>query len=743
MAREHNFLLGNGEKLTKNVRYVRIGGPKDPPYQLTEATLRFKKRAREVSAEVQHLPIEACPGGEAVLSIMLHPRYLSKSDDPTRLFAALGLRSVGSRMARIKPDKWGYKKKQPPATEVLTEEIFVAGARNRILQLETAVDGLAAEAMEYLSHIEKVSFQHPTEKLKNPPGKDRGWLEVVLHNDSNIDILSAFSLYATKLGASVDVKRSRKVGGLTFVPVSADGAVSERIARFSFLRVARSMPTLRPFRPTLLRALSGEKAVLPTGGVLSDGFRTLIFDGGIPKLTLPSLDRWVTLIEPSGIGPSDPDLEAHGLAVTSAFLFGPIQHATNLNQPLCRTDHVRVVDIALRSSVDPYYFDVLQRILDYLDAHGSEYDLINLSIGPKTPIDDDDVTLWTSALDQRCSTGQWVVSVAAGNDGDADATAGLNRVQPPGDGVNMLTVGASDSLTSSWKRASYSCQGPGRCPGIVKPDGIAFGGSDREEFSVLSSSLEIEGTQGTSFASPFALRSGASIKAQLGNSLGSLAIRALMIHTAKSSSAYGLPEIGWGRFEDNPEHLITCEDNEALVIYQGELPLGQQLRAPIPLPPKLNGRVEISATVVISTEVDPGHPSAYTRSGLTVAFRPHEDRYNFSKKGKMSTYPKTITFFSPSNMYGTAEFELREEGCKWEPCHHGHIIMNPDSLKSPCFDIYNHHRLEGSPDVKSVTGKYALVVTVKAESMKDFYDAVVRAYSQVLIPLRPTLRIQV
>ena len=80
MARERNFLLGNGEKLTGTVPYITGGGAKSPPYELPEATLRFKKRAQEVSDEVRHLPIEACPGGEAVLSFTMHPRYLSKSD---------------------------------------------------------------------------------------------------------------------------------------------------------------------------------------------------------------------------------------------------------------------------------------------------------------------------------------------------------------------------------------------------------------------------------------------------------------------------------------------------------------------------------------------------------------------------------------------------------------------------------------------------------------------------------------
>ena len=509
------------------------------------------------------MPRDACPGDEAVLSVTMHPRYVSKSDFPTRLFTALGLRTIDSRMTKIKPDKWGTKK--PPEGEATTEEIFVAGTRNRILEIEASVDVLSADpiTMEHLLHIEKVSLQRPVEKLKNPPGKDHKWMEVVLHNMSNVDVLSAFSEYATKLGANVDIKRSRRVGGLTFVPVSATGPVSERMARFSFLRVARSMPTMRPFRPTFLRAINREKAVLPSGDALSDGFLALIFDGGIPKSALPSLSRWVDLIEPTGIGPSDPDLERHGLAVTSAFLFGPIEQANNLRRPLCKVDHVRVIDTAVWSPTDLSYFDVLQCILTFFDAHSRDYALINLSIGPDTPMDDDDVTVWTSELDQRFATGHWLVSVAAGNDGDRDAAARLNRIQPPGDGVNVLTVGASDSLTKIWGRASYSCQGPGRCPGIVKPDGVIFGGTAADNFKVLSPLLEIEGTQGTSFASPFALRSGASIKAQLGNSLSPLAIRALMIHTTAESDLHELTEIGWGRFEDNPERLITCEDHES------------------------------------------------------------------------------------------------------------------------------------------------------------------------------------
>lgn len=737
MARKNNFLLGNGEKLTGPVSIPKGGGPKNPPYEPVEAKQRFQERARKISTPVRSLAQEACPGDEAVISITMHPRYVSKSDFPTPLFNALGLRPVGSRITKVKPDKWGIKKH--PKGPVLTEEIFLAGKRSKLLELDTAVKGLSVDssAAEHLSHIEDISFLTSESKQKNI---STGWLEVVLHNQTRVDVLSAFKKYAAEFGAEVDVKRSRKIGGLTFVPVSTTKSSSKEMTQFQFLRIARSMPTLRPIAPTLLRSVK-ETVVLPTDNALSPIHRALIFDGGVPASALQKLKQWVTLIEPKNIGPSHPSLEAHGLQVTSAFLFGPIENTKVLRRPVCLVDHVRVLDGA--PSTDPYYYDVLDRILLHIDTDGAKYHLINLSMGPNMPMDDGDVTLWTSALDERFASGKWVVTVAAGNDGKEDHDSGMNRVQPPGDGVNMITVGASDSARFPWNRADYSCIGPGRCPGIVKPDGLAFGGSDKEPFNALAANLEVEGIQGTSFASPLALRSAAAVKAQLGDSLNSLAIRALMIHTVDKPARPNLSEIGWGRFESNPEQLITCEDHEALVIYQGELPLGEHLRAPIPLPANMpKGMLEITATLLIATEVDPGHPSAYTRSGLTVAFRPNASKFTKSKRGISST-AKTLPFFSPGNMYGGAEFELRDDGHKWEPCHHARKRIRAVSLKNPCFDIYNHRRFEGVATDASVAAKYALVVTVKGKIGSDLYNGIVRAYSNVLIPLQPKIRIEI
>lgn len=744
MARRHNYLLGNGERLTGTAEVRKGGGDKNPPYEFSHARQRISERVGKAAERVQSLPTEACPGGEAVLTLTMHPRYISKTDFPESLLNSLGLRSVGSRERKVTPEKWGIDKHPQ---EAYTEELFVAGPKSRILRLKGYIDTFTPTSTghEDLTHIEDISYPEPASKLKLITNVDspEGWLEVVLHNQSHVDVLSAFSEYAAPLGARVDFARRRDIGGLTFVPVAADAEAATRLVDFSFLRVARTMPTLRPLHPSIIRVTAKTLATLPEDTAITEGWRALIFDGGIPMSERTKLQQWVTVIEPPSVGPSVPALEAHGLAVTSAFLFGPITDVNQLRRPICPVDHVRVLDTDVIGSTDPYYYDVLDRIMAFFAAEGDKYVFVNISVGPNLPIYDEEITLWTARLDSLLASGEWVTTVAAGNDGDKDSIFGLNRIQPPADGVNLLGVGACDRTSSVWTRANYSCPGPGRRPGFVKPDGLAFGGSEGEPFPVLSSDLAVQGVQGTSVAAPWALRSGATLKVQLGESLKPLAVRALMIHRALPADGLPLSEIGWGRFESDAEQLITCEDHEALVIYQGELPEGEFLHAPIPLPPThLKGMIDVEATLVIATEVDPSHAAAYTRNGLEVAFRPHADRFTTYKDGKVSYYPTTASFFSERNLYGASELKLREGG-KWEPCVRGRRTLRATSLKEPCFDIYNHQRASGTVPPATNRTQYALVVTMRAARVRDLYSRVVRAYSNVLIPLRPQVRIEV
>jgi hypothetical protein len=744
MARKNNFLLGFGERLTGRVEVPTGGGDKNPPYTFSEARSRVEQWLSSSVASFDSLASDAAPNDEVVAVLTLHPRYVSKSDFPRELLETTGLRAVGSKMERVRPEQWGVEKHPE---EAYTEALYVAGTRARFREWQTQLPRWSEsnKGADTLAHIEGLGAFQSISKLKGMSEASRadGVLEIVLHNAGDQRIIEAFAAYALQHGGEPLRKYRRDIRGLTFFPVRTAFSRAEEIARYSFVRVARPMPVLRPSAPFLVRsAASSPRATIPQTGPIDPTVKAVVFDGGIPQLSRAALSRWVNYIEPAAIGPAVPDLEHHGLAVTSALLFGDADPAKPLETPLCSVDHVRVLDVATGVNGDVMCLEVLDRILNHLDANPN-YEFINISLGPRLPAEDDDVTEWTAALDDRFAAGRAVATVATGNDGDADAALGLNRIQPPSDGVNVLSIGAATSSGTTWKRSGYSCMGPGRSPGYVKPDGLTFGGVSSQPFNVLDSALSLSGVQGTSVASPLALRACTSVKVQLGTSLSPLAIRALMVHRANPEQ-HDRAEVGWGRFEGDMERLITCDDDESLVVYQGILPVGEHLRADIPMPDfTMEGMVNLTATLVIAPEVDPEFPGAYTRSGLEVSFRPHSEKYTEYPDGKVSMHPKTRSFFSASNLYGPDESSMREAMYKWEPCLRNTERLRASSLKEPCFDVYYHHRQGGRAAELPQPIPYALIVSLKSPKNPELYNGTVRAYSNILVALRPRVRITV
>lgn len=748
MPREHNFLLGKGERLVEKVSIRRGGGEKNPPYDFQTAVHRLSTRVSGTARAIKELPPDACPKDEAVAVVTMHPRYVSKSDFPMELLGSVGLRAVGSRQRRdVKPEAWGVENHPKTAP---TEDIFVAGPREAFYSWAAELPRWKSKhtGAEDLGHIETVAPVPAKEKVSAIPDGRSVVLEAVLHNHGNTQVTASFLKFVSSKGAQPDESRMRTVRGLTFLPVRAARDVVEEVAKFAFLRVIRGMPTLRPIPGDAIRSTGGFSVNLPQDDAIASDLEAVVFDGGIPTGVRTSLAPWVSLVEPQGIGPARPQYESHGLAVTGALLFGHLLDGQSPGRPFCRVEHVRVLDqlAGVNSATgDPdfEYYDVLDRILSHLDRNRGRFKLVNISLGPNSAMDDADVSRWTAELDERFSNGESLVTVAVGNSGNLDPATRLNRVQPPSDGVNMLSVGAADSMGTEWSRATYSCVGPGRCPGLVKPDGVAFGGCSSERFGLLSPGLVGVGDSGTSFASPFALRSGASVMAQIGPDLSPLAVRALMIERAEAKGKGAHPEVGWGRFESDPGRLITCEDTEALVVYQGVLPMGEHLRAPVPLPDgSLTGKIQLSATLVISTDVDPEYAGAYTRSGLDVSFRPDARKFSKPQKGKKPQQPKSRPFFSAKQLYSAPEYVLREDGHKWEPCRRGSLLLPASGLFNPMFDVYYHPRESRKPALDPKPISYALVVHLNAKDVSDFYDRVVRTYAKVLVPLRPRIRIQ-
>jgi len=746
-----NYLLGFGERLTE-----KIGPPKRVPskkdlYSFGEARERLAPRIQRAVADIAKLPAAACPHDESVAAITLHPSYLAKSFFPTGLLRTVGLEPVGSRPRQVVPEKGAKipkKKDDQPQKPIAspTADVFVSGSRRAFQRWADSFARWTVEldGAEEIIRIEDVRSLSPGEKIRPMRSTtDNPLLEVVLHSGQDY-ILDGFREYLSGLDIAVDLDRRIQVQGLCFLPVQVPRKLHEEMAKFSFLRVAREMPSLRQLRPVawtggmLRSAPTGFKVETPSLEPLNKDIRVAVFDGGVPADFLPKdlVRRKKTL----NIGDVIPESQAHGLGVTSAILFGSLEKGEPAPQPFASIDHYRVLDKNTLNDPQGQYFDVLNRIMDVLRQN--PYDFVNLSLGPDLPIEDEEVHVWTASLDEQFSHGKTLVTVAAGNSGDDDWDAGNARIQAPADGVNVLCVGASDTHRKKWKRATYSSIGPGRSPGRIKPEIVAFGGSQAQPFWVLSSDKKGHAApiQGTSFASPAALRTAIGVKAFLGPVLQPLALKALLIHHS-DDAGHDQREVGWGRIPSEIEDLVLCPDGVAHILYQGELEPGRYLRARIPLPSTgLSGMVSISATFCYATETDPQDPLNYTRAGLEVSFRPNKDKFTETEFGP-SKNAATKSFFS-AKAYATEE-ELRRDAHKWEPCLKASKNFRANSLSDPVFDIHYNARRGGASDRTAKSIPYALVVTVAAKHMADLYNKIALRYRTQLEELRPVIQIPV
>src|SRR5207244_1448042 len=106
-----------------------------------------------------------------------------------------------------------------------------------------------------------------------------------------------------------------------------------------FMRAAREMPFLRPLRP-IARSTKKHKhfpVSLPTGDPLDKQLRAAVFDGGLSADG--SFQPFAVLHSPQGIKDPVDDYVDHGIAVTSAILFGPLSKGVPLSQPFGCVDH--------------------------------------------------------------------------------------------------------------------------------------------------------------------------------------------------------------------------------------------------------------------------------------------------------------------------------------------------------------------------------------------------------------------
>jgi hypothetical protein len=388
------FLIGQGEKLSEEIaRPPRGMGDKAHPYSFAVARRRLALQWENTAAGIEALPDLALPCGKAALEVTLHPSYLAKSYYPANLIRELGLWHLGSRAAHVVPNKVVAARAEESGKAQPAPVLFLAGSADALIEfgkhagswspsnerVEDDFRRIGSVAMPGKSRLKRLTDRFA--KRADIP------LEVVLHNPdhvANSDVVGAFAEFMRSLDIWCDLDRRQQVGGLAFLPIIAPRDQLDDVLNFAFLRVLREVPRIVPFDPvtrsigsTFPIALSSESAVAPDLSVA-------IFDGGLPDGH--GLEQWVTLHDAPGVGAPSNAGQRHGLAVTSAFLFGPLKAGESAPQPYANVDHWRVFG---ESDGDFEAFDLLDRIEGVLTSR--RYDFINISLGPAYAIDDDDV----------------------------------------------------------------------------------------------------------------------------------------------------------------------------------------------------------------------------------------------------------------------------------------------------------------------------------------------------------------
>lgn len=734
------YLIGRAELLTYPIEAPKKKvSDKVHPYTLGEAKRIIVPEIEAANSIFQALPPKACADDLAVARLVLHPAYLAKSFFPKLLLDQAGLASVGSRTRRIRPRRQTQKK---APTEMETTELFVAGTRAALGNLPTFARSLNEQmpVAEQFSRIETFVAMTPADRLHLEGAEIGHVFEVGLHlppEGNASDVRAMFADYAKDCGFKVNGEFEFEAGRLLFIAVEGDAANLESLAQFTMTRVIRPMPHLRAARPVTRSMPLAVSFSLPSGEPLSREPKVAILDGGLP--TEHVLDGYVRRYFLADDEASDvPDFTEHGLGVTSALLFGPIEPEGTAERPYAPVDHHRVLDARIEGE-DPYE---LYRTLGHVETVllSRQYQFINLSLGPDLPVEDQDVHAWTAVIDSILSDGETLMTVAVGNNGALDSALGLNRIQVPSDSVNALSVGAADGSGDDWKRANYSATGPGRSPGRRKPDVVAFGGAPKEYFHVAAPGKRpnLAANLGTSFAAPLALRSAVGIRAILGDPVHPLTIKTLLIHGCEMKEEHDVHHVGWGRVPANINRLITCGEGEARIIYQGELRPGKFLRAPIPLPAfQLEGKVRLRATFCYASPVDPQDAAAYTKAGLGITFRPNSSKLKGKAKNALSA-----SFFPAADF--RTEAELRADLGKWETVLHAEHNYYGSSLLEPVFDVhYNAREAGGLASSGTPSIRYALVVTVQAPKHAQLHQDILAAHAvlqalepQVSLPLR-------
>jgi len=754
-----------GERLRVEVEAPPTGGGDHyEPQTAEEARDLLLPRVQALVAQMAQLP-EEYRGDRLYVETQLLPNYLAPSHYPTALLSEVDAVTVGSRAAA---DIYRTQRRQQ---ETVTRRLILAIDDAGLQRLQRLVDHPGAgrsqqNAFAEIRKLDDLGMRSPSDVVVRLPediAAEITW-EAVLHplttseghavplSDAAVE--KWFHLVEGR-GGRAHREYVRRVGGLTFAPVTLRGGEALDVARFNPLRALRPMPSIRPIPAIFLRAAAMVAPPVVLDPIASSP-TVAVFDGGVDNRSTASA------LFPN----SDVDLTteveqarllSHGTGVVGATLYGLVVPGTRASRPPLPVISYRVLPALAPPGLEEYW--LLDQIRDVVSR--GDHQIINLSLGPEKAVEDTaEPDRWTSELDELASELDVLFIIAAGNGGNEDRATGLHRVQVPGDMVNGLAVGACSvpPPEAPWARTDYSSMGPGRHGNRVQPSGVQFGGDASRPFPILTSNGDVLDTFGTSFAAPLVTNALSRLTTRLPQPNPSV-LRSFAVHFAERLSRnHAFEDVGYGRFPLNFDPLLECDADEVHVLFCDEIDHADLLGYRIPVPSGLTVPLDLRITLAYASPIEATQPTEYTRVSLDLSLRPHEYQHTFNPpKGVSGLRRQVLDFRSPeagdlmragwamsqepvTKSLGAGprspEIDLRDGG-KWETVRHHRVRLRADEVGNPRIEVGYVARRNGRLVHESEPVRFALLLSIKDRSESGaLYDAV-EAHFPVLRPLAP------
>ena len=735
-------IIAYGEYYTESIKKNNNGFPKNPPndYDDTKEYIAYCLDLLERDAnDNQEYFME-----DKILCVRMEKEYEAKSYQPNSIVSNSNLEFIGGRR---------YTGLDSQDKRKL---YFLRGTNRDLAALkETIVSGGKDNIKTWkrqLCTINTIDYLSPEEKIMGFDEKwDEGNVEIILHPIPNKENEEVDKLVDIAHLNKENVCIRTYENGPIFICAYLNKEQIVECSRFNPLRSIKPLPNIDE---QVFRSSVQENAPKLPKDINKGSVNVGVFDGGVNE-NHELLKHYSENIDITSIEATTKSL-SHGTAVCGAVLYGA---GNQLTRDVVENPDVFVKSFRILPSEDTgdklkdfQMYSAIDKIEDVV-KNFKDTRIYNVSFGPHIEMLDDDLSRFTYTLDRLTydvEEGEVnpLFCVAAGNENC--------RVMVPSDIVNGLCVGSySLNYFNEKYRADYSCYGPGREGGKIKPDVLDFGGSRERQVVVVSATEGKTTTEiGTSIASPIvAGKIGSLMSASelISPHLG----RTLIIHTADVDEN-DVTGTGFGYVKENIEDILCCEDNKVTVLYEGELTSKMSIKLPIFTPGIIDKGYRTKINWTICTIVNPNSKDtdSYTSNCIEDTFYPNDMVFNFTKKGQKGSTIK-LNLLNPNDVetaskllsmgYGRAEFpvsypakksikenDLRNHEYKWDTVVKKGVSMNAKSLVNPFLTLHAIGR-DGHENDKI---KFFVAVTIDMPKYDgSLYDTILEKYN-LLSPIK-------